>query len=371
MLRSQKAYPLSGLDLSGSLRQAWENGWMDEYAEEHFLVKAIEKRLGKYPKLFQIPSHFVSLYPLTPATFQENFCINFSAKIARMISLFGEDNIQRFFTDQLSAGKANYESDQFFRALSEVSILNYWGMRSQSGEYEPKTNGKKNPEARLHCNNGITIDVEVKTPGFKDFAGIEDIVIPTVLLNNEGRTAFIDYCNSHDLHGAMPRVLKIKDFLNSAAEKFEEIDHVSHMNLLYINWSFSEFEESGFQEAFSLMAHPINGILTHKDIGLSLGIHEEVYEKITAVIVYTESLHGLMFGDFRWVWIRGHDGQPQFGIVGMHGCDKLFETTGMNPYATQLTPVITGICRDTRVMPDLVSLIDNHMLRPERESSHS
>ena len=362
MLRSEREYPLAGLDLAGSLKRAWENGWLDGFSDEHFLIKAIEKRLEKNPKLFQIPSHLTTLYPVTPTTFQENFCINFSGKIARLVSLFGEENIKRFFTDQLSAGKAHYEEDQFFRALSEVSVLNYWGMNAKSGDYEPKTNGNKNPEARIICKNGVTVDIEVKTPGFKDFAGIEDIVIPTVLLNDEGRKEFVEYCVSHNLHGAMSRVMKIKDFLNSAAVKFEKVDHISHMNLLYINWSLSEFEESGFQEAFALMAHPINGILTHKELGLSLGVDEEVYERITAVVVYTESLHGLMFGDFRWVWIRGHDGQPQFGIIGIHGCDKLFETTGMNPYAEQLTPVITGIFRDTRCVPDLISLIDKHML---------
>ena len=364
MRRSEKPYPLAGLDLAGSLQQAWEEGWLDDFSDEHFLIKAIEKRLEKYPKLFQVPTHLMPLYPIMPDTFQENFCINFSGKIVGLISLFGEDKIRRFFTDQLSAGKANYEEDQFFRALAEVSVLGYWRMNAKSGEYEPKTNGKKNPEARIVCKNGVTVDIEVKTPGFKDFAGIKNIVIPTVLLDDQGRKAFMDFCESHNLNGAMPRVMKIKDFLNSAAEKFEKVDHVSHMNLLYINWTLSEFEESGYQEAFSLMAHSINGILLHKNLGLSLGVNEEVYDKITAVIVYTESLHGLMFGEFRCVWIRGHDGQPQFGIIGMHNCDGLFETTGMNPYANQLTPVITGIFRDTSHVQQLSSLIDRHMIRP-------
>ena len=175
-------------------------------------------------------------------------------------------------------------------------------------------------------------------------------MIPTVLLDEQGRKAFMDFCKSHNLNGAMPRVMKIKDFLNSAAEKFEKVDHVSHMNLLYINWTLSEFEESGYQEAFSLMAHSINGILLHKNLGLSLGVNEEVYDKITAV--------------FRCVWIRGHDGQPQVGIIGMHNCDGLFETTGMNPYANQLKPVITGIFRDTSHVQQLISLIDRHMIRP-------
>lgn len=363
MIRSERRYPLAGLDLGGGLQQAWEKGWLDEFSDEHFLIRAIEKRLDSSPKFYQLPTQFTYPYSITSETFQENFCINFSSKIMGLITLFGADNIRGFFTDQLSAGKANYEENQFFRALSEVSVLSYWRINAKSGVYEPKTNGNKNPEARIHCNNDITVDIEVKTPGFKDFDDIDDIVIPTVLLDDEGRKRFMDFCKLHGLNGSMPRVMKIKDFLNSAAEKFEEVDHVNHMNLLYVNWTLSEFVESGYQEAYSLMAHPINGILKYKELGLSIGIHEEVYNKITAVIVYTESLHSLMFGDFRWVWIRGDDGQPHFGVIGMHNCEELSKTIGMDPYAKQLTPVMTGIFRDTVYVHDLIALINGHMLR--------
>lgn len=362
MLRSETIYPLKGLDLVGSLQSAWEKGWLDEYSDNHFLIRAIEKRLDKYPRMWDTAS-LQRIFPITKNNFQENFCLNLSGKLNRLITLFGEENIHRFFTDQLSAGKENYDEAQFFRALSEVSVLSYYALKANSGDYEPKTNGKKNPEARLYCKNGVTVDVEVKTPGFSDFEGIVDIVIPTVLLDNDGRKEFISFCDSHGLHGAMPRVMKIKDFLNSAAYKFEHVDHTTHMNILYINWTLSEFEESGFQEAFSLMMHPVNGVLTHKDIGLSLGIKDDVYDKITAVIVYTESLHGLMFGDFRYVFLTGYCGVPQYGIIGMHGCDGLFEITDMNPYAEQLTPVITGVFRNAKHMPSLISLIDKHMLR--------
>ena len=365
MLRSEKKYPLVGLDLSGNLKKAWENGWLDEFSDDHFLIKAIEKRLEHKPILFIGQSCLSTLYPVKPESFQENFCINFSAKIGQLISLFGEDNIQRFFTDQLSAGKANYVEDQFFRALSEVSVLCFLGMNAKSGEYEPRINGEKNPEARLYYNNGIVVDVEVKTPGFQDFFFIFYIVIPTVLLDESGRIEFTNYCSQHGINGKMPRVMKIKEFLNNAADKFMPVDHIHHMNLLYINWSWSEFEESGYQEAFSLMANSVNGMLTHKEIGIQLGVHEEVYDKITAVIVYTESLHGLMFGEFRCVWIRGQDGQPQFGIIGLHDSEELQTITGMNPYAEQMTPIITGIFRNTAFVPELIDLIHKHMLKSE------
>lgn len=359
MKRSSNRYPLAGIDLSGGLQVAWEKGWLDEFSDNHFLIQAIERRLGKLPA-----SYYFDEITRDLSAFQVNFCINISFKISKLISLFGEHNIRRFFTDQLSAGKDNYDQDQFFRALSEISVLCFYAMNADAGEYEPKINGKKNPEARLSLKNGVTVDIEVKTPGFNDFRGIDNIVIPTVLLDDQGRQKFSEYCIAHNLKAAMPRVMKIKDFLNSAAEKFEEVDHENHMNLLYINWSLSEFEESGYQEAFSLMAHPVNGLLFHRDIGMSLGVDGDVYEKITAVIVYTESLYGLMFTDFRNVWMRGRDGQPNFGIIGMHNCSGISEVTRMNPNANQATPVVTGIFRDSNCVSEIMSLIGRHMLRP-------
>ena len=123
--------------------------------------------------------------------------------------------------------------------------------------------------------------------------------------------------------------------------------------------------ESGFEEALSLLAHPVNGILTRKDIGLSLGINKEVYEKITAVIVYTESVNGLMFGDFRWVWTRESNGMPHFGIVGIHNCEALFELTGMNPYGKQLTPIMLYLAKDPKYYDELFQIISDNLLRTE------
>lgn len=352
--------------MAGALSKAWSEGWMDEFSNNHFLVKAIEGRLDKYLGSYHYTSICVTLYGVTKENFQQNFCLNFSQNIAGLIQFFGEDKIKTFFTDQLSAGKGNYDEAQFFRALSEISILRFWRQRSKSGDYEPKTNGKKNPEARFRCTNGVTVDIEVKTPGFHDFDGLKGIVLPLVLLNDKGRDDFSSYCSSHSINGIMPRIGKLKDFLNSAAEKFENVDHVTHMNILYINWTFSEIMESGFEEAFSLLAHPINGILEHKDIGLSIGVHEEVYEKITAVIVYTELVSSLMFGDFRQIFLsRMSDGGRRYGIIGMHNCNNLYEITGMNPYALQPTPIIVYLAKEPKHFDKLIQIIGENMLQSD------
>ena len=365
--RSQKEYPLADLDLAGTLSKAWNEGWMDEYSDNHFLIKAIEGRLENNQAYYNFDSYYDPFYGVNKDNFQENFCINLSHTILGFMHFFGERKIRTFFTDQLSAGKEKYDEAQFFRALSEISVLRFWIQRSKSGEYEPKINGKKNPEARFYCNNGVTVGIEVKTPGFRDFDGIYEFAIPLVLLENEGRVKFTSYCSDHSLNGLMPRVSKLKDFLNSAAEKFETVDHINHMNILYINWTFSEVIESGYEEALSLLANPENGILIHKDIGLKLGINEDVYDKITAVIVYTESVGGLMFGDFRYVWIRRSNGMPDFGIVPLHNGGDLFKTTGMNPdeinsKGTKPFPIIYYQAKDANCFDDLCQIVCENIL---------
>ncbi len=360
--RSNKECPIKHIDIPGALSDAWRRGWMNEFSDDHFLIKAIEGRLEKFEGINQFVINNCQLYHINDRNFQECFCINLSCSIAGLKDFFGENKVRQFFIDQLSAGKEKYDESQFFRALSEISVLRFWVQRSKFGEYEPRTNGQKNPEARFICNNGVTVDVEVKTPGFNKADGIENFVLPLVLLNNEGQDQFVSFCNSKSLKGIMPRVGKLKDFLNSASDKFESVDHVNHMNFLYINWTFSEMMESGFEEALSLLAHPYNGILLHKDIGLSIGVKEEVYDRITAVIVYTEPLNSLMFDDFRYVWTKGADGMPHFGIVGMHNCDSLYKITGMNPFGRKLTPIIYYFSQDAKYFDELERIIAENLL---------
>lgn len=299
---------------------------------------------------------------MTREDFQDNFCINFSAKLKSMADFFGEMKIKDFIENQLAAGKEKYDEDQFFRALSEVSILNYWRMRSNSGEYEPRTIEKKNPEARFHCRNGVIVDVEVKTPGFAVVDQIKKYAIPTVLLDDKG-LEFGEYCKAHSLVPIMPRVHKLKEFLNSAAEKFLPVDHVSHINLLYINWSFSEYPELSYLEAYGLLVNPDNGLLVNRTIAKEIGVNDEVFSRISAVVVYNESLNGLMFGDFRYVWTRSEDGLPHFGIIALHNNEGLLGTTGMNSVADVQIPILLCIEKKETLHDSLMDIILRHVKR--------
>ena len=153
-----------------------------------------------------------------------------------------------------------------------------------------------------------------------------------------------ELCAENNSKCIFPRVTKLVQFINSAAEKFAKPNE-NEYNLLYINWSYSDFPSNGFLEAWSLLTNEVNGILTHPEIGTKLPFKEpicsEAYEKITAVIVYTSSLDQLMFSDFCYAWQKSPRTGARFRMFVINkelrekelanDSNILFKITGMNP----------------------------------------
>lgn len=403
-MRREKIFPLEEfIELCGFLHKAWTNGWLDEYSDDHFLIKAIENRLITFVGKEQLIENDINQQgiinsdgSINTTAFSLNFCINFSRHMQFLAQIFGEESIKSFITSQMSAGKQHYKEDTFFEALSEVSILSFYAARCKWKQviYEPPVivgDNKKNPEARfigsLYCRvNGknqletektVTINIEVKSPEFPhNINEKEKIAIPTILLTDDGRKEIKKFCKERGLLYMDPRVLKLRDFINSAASKFT-IPQDDEFNLLYINWSYRDFPSNSFLEAGALLTNEINGVLTHPEFAADIGIVPEAFEKITAVIVYTESLEGLMFSDFRHVWQRNGAG-PRFHMwvideklrnaEWMDESNILFYITGMNP-SKELTQMVMLDCKTERNVEttmlgvDLMKLIQKNAKR--------
>jgi len=368
-MRRDKPFPLINYTiLCNFLEMAWTEGWLDEYSNDHFLIKAIENRLENFVGKNQLIENDINIQgiintdrSINTASFNLNFCINFSGRLQFLAQKFGTEKIKTFITDQMSAGKHHYKEDTFFEALSEVSILSYYAARYNWSKaiYEPpiiEGVNKKNPEARFigsfYCRacdenrvatereRTVTINIEVKSPEFPhEYHENEKIVIPTILLTDIGRKAIKRFCKERSLVYLDPRVLKLRDFINSAACKFVAPKD-DEFNLLYINWSYRDFPSNSFLEAWSLLTNGINGILTHPEFAASVGVIPDAMEKITAIIVYTESLEGLMFSNFLHVWQHNGVGQRfRMWVIDeklrnaecKDESNILFYTTGMNP----------------------------------------
>lgn len=374
------------------LFNAWKNGWLDEYSEEHFLIKALNNKLNNFVGKEQLIENNINFQNIVnkDGTIQEDifsitFLINLSQKLQFLDDLFGKTYIENFIKGQFAAGKKNYDEDSFFEALSEISVLSFFAFHNKWKEaiYEPVSlsNNNKNPEATLiasydyklyrkNIKGKIKVNIEVKSPRFPhDNHNNEKIVIPGILLSEKGKNMLKEFCISKGITYLNPRVLKIKDFLNSAASKFA-IPKNNEINLLYINWSYSDFSKNGFLEAWSLLVNEYNGILRYPKIASSLGVNTEVFNKITAVIVYTESLEGLMFADFRYVWqengvgsrfrmwildeeLRKSERNDESNIV--------FQVTSMNPSDVEQSPYLTNY-NNSKDAEQIKTIISNNYL---------
>lgn len=94
---------------------------------------------------------------------------------------------------------------------------------------------KCNPEASIEYKDGTLVNIEVKTPEFTDQLHKFDRYMPLILLNDEGDMNLKMFVKV-GAYAIMPRVMKLKQFLNSAATKFEEIkDGKMVYNILFIN----------------------------------------------------------------------------------------------------------------------------------------
>ena len=126
---------------------------------------------------------------------------------------------------------------------------------------------------------------------------------------------------------------------------YQQVPKENQYNLLYINWSYSDFPSVGFLEPWALLTNELNGILTHREIGIHLPfndpIHPDAYDKISAIIVYSSSIDQLMFSDFRYVWQKSPSAAQKFRMFVLNKeleenelsgkSSELFEVTGMKP----------------------------------------
>lgn len=365
MKKSDGPFPFDSFDPFGFMERAWTRGWFDNFSNNHFLIMALEHRLNKFDWEYQFVSNTTMdvFTPLSPngkidfRQFSDNFIANLSTKLAVLEQRFGSDEIRNFVVNQLSAGKNNYSADAFFQALSEIEILCFYCRIDWSAYiYEPPVGiHGANPEARfeyvLPSINGVSqkiqVNVEVKTPRFPILKNPKQrVALPTILLSDEGRKKVQHLCGLNNMKCLLPRVTKLVSFLNSAASKFDTPKE-NQYNILYINWSYSDFPSASFLEPWSLLTNELNGILTHRDIGLNLPFKEplrpDVYNKITAVVVYSSSLDQLMFSDFRDAWKTSELAGSRFR---MYVLDKKLEKRELS---NELTPLfkITGMRPDS------------------------
>ncbi len=320
----------------GVLYRLWNDGAFDEYSDDHFLIHAINDDVEYFKNFFilhYIQITVVSVQYSSIDSFPCNFVVNLENRLRALVSAFGYDHIRRFVIDQLSAGKGQYDEKQFFEALSEIHLLSYFcqygGMSAVAGdpmeydtngrikvvldpvkivssEYEPKLNGETNPEARFRFEDGTIFDIEVKTPRFSDDVELKKpCLMPGVLLDSDGRKKLKDFCKAKGIQAMLPNVSKMKDFLCSAAKKFQDPENEKHINLLCVNWTEAKIDKDGITEPLIILSNLTNGLLSDTDIAKKCQISQAAINRVSAVLLYKMELGVLLFSDFRYVFANG------------------------------------------------------------------
>lgn len=385
------------------IQKLWEDGWLDEFSDDHFIIKALERRLNSFNWDQQfINNNCHAFYSALDKdgqidydAFSYNFCTNLSARLSFMENIFGERTAKQFIKNQLSAGKSNYNEDAFFQAFSEVEILTFFhrGFEWEEVRYEPPIGSTgANPEASFVgdlCDVGselpvrVKVNIEVKTPKFPRIDMHNTMrAIPSILLSNAGRSEVARMCESYNIKLTYPRITKLVEFINSACKKFD-FPKENEYNLLYINWAYCDFPSVAFLEAWSLLTNDFNGLLRYPQVATTLPLKEpvltEAYKKITAVIVYTSSLDQLMFCDFRHVWQRTNDGckfrmfvlDEKIRTAELNNTSNLlFQLTGMHPDRPQTKAALFSCASksieeritNNRIATDLASVIIQNAL---------
>lgn len=295
---------LNGL-LCDYLKSIWEKGWFEEYSKNHYLIKALNGETSSF-------NNYVNMLEISSGPLVHNIetvrlsflqALSFSLKLFE--SNFSEKEAKDFVVEKLSGGKSNYDEDQFLRALSELTVIKWYCLHTRGKNineviYEPRLSGKRNPEARF-IRDDVIIDVEVKTPGFIPVTNINPKITPTILLNSKGRRELKIQCDASNIELRFPDINKLKQHLNDAAKKFEVPKTSRHFNIVYMNWTYCDYPKYAYIEPYSLLMNE-NGVFRDKSIGLEIGFNEEVYQKISAIIVYNENIEGYVNQDLRHIW---------------------------------------------------------------------
>ena len=400
MLDDMKLINQDGIIPFGVIHKMWCDGAFDEYSDNHFLIHAFNDDAEYFRRFFE--NHYIHItYASEQYTsidcFPGTYVVNLENSFRALVSVFGYDNIRRFVTDQLSAGKECYDEEIFFEALSEIHILSffcqYGGMAPVakeplewdekgfykwiaepvgivSGEYEPTLNGNTNPEARFCYEDGTILDIEIKTPFFKDtLDGKRPFIMPGLLVDADGRSLLKETCENAGIQCLLPNVSKMKDYLNSAAKKFQEPENKKHINLLCINWSGAVVDKDYITEPLIILANSTNGILTNPAIAQECQISKKALNKVSAVLLYKLELGALLFSDFRFIFADGEAKVILNSFSNHLNVDAIYRITKLSciyPDASHITSTVyaNDICwRDfAEEISEIEKNITDHIL---------
>ena len=211
LMRHNTPFPKPGNIFLYFLENAWKEGLLDNYPDNHLIIKALENRITDLDYIHQLINHNALSYysPITKdgkidyKSFSDNFVINLSKKLSALNQRFTGEKFNDFIVHQLSASNkhGDFIIDSFLQALSEIEILSFIA-RINWDEYiyeNPIGNNGANPEAtfiKTVDDKKINVNIEVKTPEFIITSEKTKKILPAFLLSDQGREFYRKQCEN-------------------------------------------------------------------------------------------------------------------------------------------------------------------------------
>lgn len=211
--------------------------------------------------------------------------------------ILSDKQIKELIDDKIQL-ESRYNQNYYLQAVSEISIL-YYILRKYNNKflYEPKYNGKKNPECCFDYN-GKTINIEVKCHDLTKRIECEEhntlkIVMPKRIPDyknviNEVKEIIkpnLNNSNYSDVEELSRLDNKLKDFLVSASEKFPKPDN-TNLNILVVSLDTIDDLDEWYLYIFGN-----GGVFTNNSFVLL-----ERYENVDAILLTTVMCGHIRYG---------------------------------------------------------------------------
>lgn len=356
----------------------YDKGVMAGYAPDHLLIRALYDDSSVFYKYLNVLS---AVTTDANTSFAWTFIANLSIKLKGCADFFenGHKHIEAFVKNQLAAGKSQYCERAVFEALSEINILVYLIMcfkgKAKEAIYEPQQNsGGANPEARFILEDGTIVNVEVKKGNFPKIVSVDPntvgVVKPNIPLNIKQSSELEEFCKKNNIHLLYPSVAKMGDFIASAGKKFSSSASHNYYNILFLNWTYTNFQDYWANEPVCFFINPINGFFqNHNALPLVTNrkgkeiISKSDIDKLSAVIIYKDPLETILFTDFRYTFQR-----PSYRyLVNLKNklldFNKLSTLLHMSPYNTTALYEWSPIDYSLTITEELIDKVEEIILR--------
>lgn len=234
---------------------------------------------------------------------QANYYKNFTESIEILNTKLSTDELEDLLHTKIHLGESTFDEAQYYQGVSEIPILCYAiEVGRDTFKYEPKYNGKKNPECSINIQpvncyyeqkpvklNNRTVNIEVKCPNLINHWQLEKDEktlkvkaasrLPDKTIIEEVKNIINNNINKSEYNKAVIEKRednKLKDYVQSAHAKISPTDE-NNFNLLVISLSSLKEMDEWYSYIYQLS---VGAIFTDSSF-----IDKETYKNLDCIML--------------------------------------------------------------------------------------